>query len=168
MQSHSDPICSSTTIPWSLLSSIPTSYQQSQSHISIEVVWPTSFCTSIPWNHLLPRGSRNGIYPFEYESIKDKRYIAHDVYGTRHSLDNPRLGQVRQATRIKVIHRNGTGLLRTCKLVHMKATEILYGANTFAFAEMMHPVRANGNLVSPCQREILRCLGRMLVVTRLK
>ena len=57
-----------------------------------------------------------------------------------------------------IIRKSGTGLLRTCKQVNIGATAILYGANTFTFAETMHPVRANANLSLPEERKLVHRL----------
>ena len=57
-----------------------------------------------------------------------------------------------------IVRKSGTGLLRTCKQINLEATDILYGVNTFAFVETMHPVRANAYLELPDEWKLLRHL----------
>ena len=45
-----------------------------------------------------------------------------------------------------------------CKQVHVEATDVLYGANTFTSAETMHPVSAESALASPNVRLRLRII----------
>ena len=73
------------------------------------------------------------------QSSADEHCITPDIYGTRYYLDSP-LGKIEHPTPIMIVRKSGTGLLRTCKQVNEEATEILYGANIFTFAETMHPV----------------------------
>lgn len=58
-----------------------------------------------------------------------------------------------------VVRRNGTGLLGTCKQVNVEAIDILYGVNTFAFTETMHPIRVNASLKLPEHGKLVRRLA---------
>ena len=110
------------------------------------------------------------IYHILYQSPQEEHCLTPDIYGTRYCLDNP-LGQMKQPTPIMIIRRSGTGLLRTCKQVSVEATDILYRANTFAFGETMHPVRANSSLELPEHNKLLRRLiihGGMNDILQLK
>ena len=67
-----------------------------------------------------------------------------------HSLNHVAIpASSEDSSMLEIIRKSSTGLLRTCKQINTEATDILYGANTFTFAEMMHPVAANSNLESP-------------------
>ena len=98
------------------------------------------------------------IYRFLYYSPEEGHHITPNVYGTRYYLENP-LGRTKQPTPIMTVRRSGTGLLRTCKQVNVEATDILYGVNTFAFAETMHPIRANASLDFPEHKKLVRRLA---------
>ena len=57
-----------------------------------------------------------------------------------------------------IVRRSGIGLLLTYKHVNVEATNVLYRANTFTFAETMHPVRAISSLELPENRQLVRRL----------
>lgn len=73
----------------------------------------------------LPLELRRMIYRFLYQPPEDEHCITPDLYRTRYCLDNP-LGQIKQLMPIMIVRKSGTGLLRTCKQVHVEATDILY------------------------------------------
>ena len=98
------------------------------------------------------------VYRFLYYSPEEGHHLTPDIYGTRYYLENP-LGRTKQPTPIMTVRRSGTGLLRTCKQVNVEATDILYGVNTFAFAETMHPIRANASLDFLENRKLVRRLA---------
>ena len=79
----------------------------------------------------------------------DERCITPDIYGTRYYLDCPPFGRVKNPIPVMIIRESSTSLLRTYKQINTEATNILYRANTFTFAEVMHPTAANSNLESP-------------------
>ena len=103
----------------------------------------------------LPREMRNMIYHFTYQSPHNEHSSTPDIYGTRYCLDNP-LGRTKDPSPIMIIRKSSTSLLRTCKQVNAEAIDVLYGANTFTFAETMHPVAVESDLASPNESRLRR------------
>ena len=151
-----DSTISSTPLHASSLVNVSVPQLQNSSDLRVQFQ-----CTYSSYTMLLrlPLELRNMVYHFTYQSPHDDRCLTPDIYGTRYGLDNP-LGRTKDPSPIMVIRKSSTGLLRTCKQVHVEATDVLYGANTFTFAETMHPVSPESALApSRLRRRVIRYGG---------